>query len=229
VSVLVLWDIDNTLLYTGGAGSLAMARAFHDLYGVQDAFVRVEFSGRTDTSIFQDAAVAAGLDVSNLPGELARFIDAYVPHLRRTLPEVPGGSLMPGVSAALEALSARKDVIMGLGTGNFRLGAELKLRHYAIERYFPGFPGGFGEDSPLRDDVIGKGIERLAALDGYVSRVVVVGDTPHDVTAAKANGAYALGVGTGRNAADELRSYGADHALDDLADTERVVKLILGA
>src|SRR5690349_839484 len=117
---IVLWDIDNTLLYTGGAGSLGMARAFRDLYGVDDAFRRVEFSGRTDTAIFTDAALAHGIAADAVPEELPRFIAAYVDHLRVALVEAAGGRVMPGVTELLEALAQRDDVRQGLGTGNFR-------------------------------------------------------------------------------------------------------------
>lgn len=223
---IVLWDIDNTLLYTGGAGSLGMARAFHDLYGVADAFRRVEFSGRTDTAIFRDAARAHGVPEADLHRELVRFCDAYIPHLASALGEAPGGCLLPGVRDVLDGLSGRDDVIQGLGTGNFRRGGELKLRHYGIDGYFPGTVGGFGEDDEGRDVVIRIGIERLGG--GREARTVIVGDTPHDVTAAKANGAYALAVATGRNSVEELRACGADVALTDLSDVERSLALILG-
>jgi len=225
--VYVLWDIDNTLLYTGGAGSLGMRRAFRDLYGADDAFGRVEFSGRTDTAIFADAAHAHGILPDQLDGEITRFVNAYVPHLRAALHEVDG-ALMPGVAAALDALAARDDVVMGLGTGNFRRGGELKLVHYGIGGYFPGFVGGFGEDSPSRDEVIRIGIGRLAGGAANGDRVVVIGDTPHDITAARANGAFSLAVATGRNPLGELLACGADAALEDLADLERVLDIICG-
>ncbi|HET6614358.1 MAG TPA: HAD family hydrolase [Dehalococcoidia bacterium] len=221
----VLWDIDNTLLYTGGAGSLGMRRAFRDLYGVDDAFGRVEFSGRTDTAIFTDAAHAFGIDPERVGDEIVRFLDAYIPHLRTALDEVDG-ALMPGISATLEALASRENVVQGLGTGNFRRGGELKLRHYGIDRYFPGFVGGFGEDSPSRDEVIRIAIERLTDGRANGDRVVVIGDTPHDVTAAHANGAYALAVATGRNPVEELIACGADTALEDLSDIDRVLAIV---
>ena len=225
---IVLWDIDNTLLYTGGAGSLAMARAFRDLYGVEDAFRRIEFSGRTDTAIFSDAARAHGIAAGRIPREIARFLDAYVPHLRDALREVSGGALMPGVIDVLGALSARPDVVQGLGTGNFRRGGELKLRHFGIDGYFPAMVGGFGDDSGDRAEVIARGIERLRDGDGASTRVVVVGDTPQDVAAAHANGAFALAVATGRHSADALLAAGADVALDDLAAAAGVERVICG-
>lgn len=227
MTTLVLWDIDNTLLYTGGAGSLAMARAFRDLYGVDDAFRRIEFSGRTDAAIFRDAVVACGVADAGDPAQLARFADAYLPHLHAALREVAGGRLMPGIRPLLEALAARDGVVMALGTGNLRCGGEAKLRHFSIDAFFPGVPGGFGEDSPDRDEVIRIAIER-ASNGARPARVVVIGDTPHDVAAARANGAFALAVATGRNPVAELLACGADEALDDLSDVERSLRAICG-
>ncbi len=224
-TTLVLWDIDNTLLYTGGAGSIGMRRAFHDLYGIDDAFGCVEFSGRTDTAIFRDAARIHGIDESRLGTEQARFLDTYVEHLAAALKSTDG-SLMPGVAAVLDALHARADVLQALGTGNFRRGGELKLRHYGIDHHFPDMPGGFGEDSESRDVVIGGAIQRLS--NGAQPRVVVIGDTPHDVTAALANGAYALAIATGRDSVADLLACGAHAALPDLSDVDRALTLILG-
>jgi phosphoglycolate phosphatase-like HAD superfamily hydrolase len=201
-----------------------MRRAFCDLYGIDDAFGRVEFSGRTDTAIFRDAARIHGLDETTLDAEQARFLDAYIPHLADAL-HATDGTLMPGIAALLEALDAHDGVMQALGTGNFRRGGELKLKHYGIDRYFPGFPGGFGEDSEHRDEVIGGAIARLT--NGARPRVVVIGDTPHDVTAALANDAYALAVATGRNTVDELLSSGAHAAVEDLADLKQALSLIL--
>lgn len=224
---IVLWDIDNTLLYTGGAGSLGMARAFEDLYGVPDAFRSVEFSGRTDTAIFRDCARANGITEDALPAEQQRFLDAYVPHLATALAEVEG-KLMPGVRGVLDALAARDDVVQGLGTGNFRAGGQLKLRHYEIDSYFPGCVGGFGEDAEHRSDMVGRGIERLLAAERNGERIVIIGDTPHDVTAALANDAFALGVATGKDSEQVLRDAGAHVALADLSNVNGAVSIICG-
>lgn len=205
-----------------------MARAFEDLYGIPDAFRRVEFSGRTDTAIFRDAALEHGIADGRLEEELARLRDAYVPHLDAALREVEGGGLMPGIREILEALDARAGVKQALGTGNLRRGAELKLRHFEVDAFFPGTPGGFGEDSHDRHELIRIAIDRMSN-GARPQRVVVIGDTPHDVTAAKANDACALAVATGRNSTEELRAAGADIALEDLADVAAALRLILGA
>jgi phosphoglycolate phosphatase-like HAD superfamily hydrolase len=203
-----------------------MTLAFRELYGIDDAFGKVEFSGRTDTAIFRDCARLHGIDETALPGEQARFVDAYIPHLAAALIETRG-TLMPGVAAALDALSARDDVLQALGTGNFRRGGELKLRHYGIDHHFPGMQGGFGEDSESRDEMIGAAIARIS--NGARPRIVVIGDTPHDVAAARANGAFALGVATGRDSVEELLACGADVALGDLSDLDRVVSIVAGS
>ena len=228
MQTIVLWDIDQTLLYTGGAGMTGMRRAFRDLYGVEDTFGRVEFSGRTDRAIFRDEAIQHGFDAQRIASELPRYIDAYIPHLETAMREATDGTLKPGVIEVLAALLSRDDVVQGLGTGNFRRAAESKLRFFDLHGYFPGCIGGFGEDSEDRHEVIAAGIERLrnGATD---SRFVIIGDTPNDISAARANNAFALGVATGGHSVDDLLACGADIALADLSDVERAVSVIVGA
>jgi phosphoglycolate phosphatase-like HAD superfamily hydrolase len=222
---IILWDIDNTLLNTGGAGRPAMARAFLELYGVANAFGQVEVSGRSDGAIFRDTFAANGIALNE--GERARFVDAYALHLTAAMHE-RSGRLMPGIEAALSAFSDMAEVTQGLGTGNLRRTGEAKLVHYGIADYFPGMVGGFGDDHDERNELIRIGIERLRNGARGSERVVIIGDTPHDVAAAKANGAYALGVATGKDSAENLLACGADAALEDLVDTETVLRLVLG-
>ena len=225
-AVIVLWDIDNTLLYTGGAGSIAMTRAFHELYGVTDAFGRVEFSGRSDTAILLDAMRLHAV-ADDPAAEVPRFVDAYLPHIERALLETRG-TLMPGIIDLLPALAAHENVVQGLGTGNFRRSGEAKLKHYGIAEHFPGAVGGFGDDHEDRHELIRIGIDRLRNGTGD-ARIVVIGDTPHDVSAAHANGAFALAVATGRDSVEDLRACGADVALENLADVDQVLGIVLGA
>lgn len=201
-----------------------MTRAFGDLYGVAGAFGQVEVSGRSDRAIFRDTFAANGIALND--GERERFADAYAAHLTAAMRE-RSGRLMPGVEAALSAFSEMSGVVQGLGTGNLRRTSEAKLTHYGIAGYFPGMVGGFGDDHDERNELIRIGIERLRNGDEH-GRVVIIGDTPHDVAAAKANGAYALGAATGKDSVQELLACGADAALADLADTETVLRLVLG-
>lgn len=223
---LFLFDVDMTLLYSGGAGSLAMDRALYDLFAIRDGFRSIEFSGRTDTAILRDALAQHALLDGSFPDVLERFKDAYLRHLATTLVEVREGRVMPGVPELLPALDARDGVRLGLATGNFRHAAMMKLAHYGLERFFPD--GGFGEDSEDRAEVVELAIRRLAgAAPPAGDRIYVVGDTPLDIAAARANGVRSLAVATGRHFLDELAEAGADLVFKDLSDTQAVLSAVL--
>jgi phosphoglycolate phosphatase-like HAD superfamily hydrolase len=227
---IVLFDVDQTLLYSGGAGGLAMRRAFERLYGVQDGFRQVEFSGRTDWAILRDALRLHGLldgqDEAAFRRGLTRFQQTYVQLLPETLREVDGGRVMPGVPALLEALAARDDVRLGLATGNFRDSCFLKLRHFRLDCYF--IDGGFGDDSEDRAEVVRLAIARVGDASHDPRSVWVVGDTPRDIAAAHANRARALGVATGSCSVEELRAAGADLAMADLSQTADLLRALVG-
>ena len=210
---LLLFDVDMTLLWSGGAGSAAMDKAFRDLFGIEDGFKRVEFSGRTDRYILAGALRQHGID-GGYDEHHARFLERYYTHLPETLREREG-KLMPGIPALLDALAGEPDVRLGLATGNFSRAAQLKLAHFGIDGYFSG--GGFGEESEDRSVVVRVAMKRMG--EGLSdAQALIIGDTPHDVTSAKANGAVAVGVATGRHSVDELRESGADAAFEDFSD-----------
>ncbi len=218
---VVLFDIDNTILWTGGAGSRAMALAFRDLYGIEDGFRGVEFSGRTDTAIFRDALRAHGLLDGHFEEELRRFKEAYFARLPFTLRSATGGGVYPGIRELAERLRERGAAV-GLETGNFRESGLLKLRHFGVDALFRD--GGFGDDAEDRAELVRIAIRRLQP-DGDAD-VYVVGDTPHDIAAAKANGAFALGVATGKSSVAELRAAGADAAVPDCSDVDAVLRIL---
>jgi phosphoglycolate phosphatase-like HAD superfamily hydrolase len=225
VAKTILFDIDQTLLYSGGAGGLAMRQAFHKLYGIEDGFRRVEFSGRTDWSILR-AAMADHELLNGRPfeEEMARFQQTYYAELEQTLVSIEGRTL-PGVHELVDALAAKADVRLGLATGNFRTSAMMKLRYYKLDEHLR--EGGFGDDSEERAEVVGVAIQRIG--NGAAPEDVwVIGDTPLDVSAAHANGARALGVATGPLGVEDLRHAGANEAVEDLSDLDGVLELLLG-
>ena len=223
MSRLLLFDVDNTLLWSGGAGGKAMGLAFRDLFGIDDAFGRVEFSGRTDRYILTTALRQHGID-GNFDEHQARFLERYYTHLPQTLRERQG-KLMPGFPALLDDLSGRPDIRLGLATGNFSRAAQLKLAHYGIDGYFSG--GGFGEESEERAVIVRRAIERLGeGLPG--AEAVVIGDTPHDISSAKANGAFAVGVATGGHSVEQLKESGADFVFQDFSDWRSAVATLTG-
>ncbi|HXH21219.1 MAG TPA: HAD family hydrolase [Dehalococcoidia bacterium] len=217
---LYLFDIDGTLLNSGGAGSRAMRRAFSSLWGVEDGFTGIEFSGRTDRVILRDAWAAHVEPLRPFEEDLQRFKRAYFRRLRSTLEECEG-AVLPGVVETLAALADDPQATVALGTGNFRRGAELKLTYYGIWDYFCG--GGFGDRAERREDMIAEAL-RACRPYGRFDTVFVIGDTVHDMTCAKAHGAVAVGVTTGPCDAAALEAAGADIVLDSLVGAARELR-----
>jgi phosphoglycolate phosphatase len=220
---LILFDIDNTLLYTGGAGGLAMTLALQEMFGVKDGFAKVEFSGRTDLYILSE-----GLRLHGVSGghqvHLEEFLRRYHLHLERTLAERKG-HLMPGFPHLLEALSQRDGIRIGLATGNFSQAAWMKVEHYGIKQYFT--VGVFGEASLDRSEMVRSGIREMAA--GIASEeILIVGDTPHDVSSALDNGLTAVGVATGSYGVDQLRDSGAQMVFQDFSGWQATAAKLSG-
>ena len=225
---LYLFDIDNTLLNSGGAGAKAMTLAFEEIFGVPDAFAGIEYTGRSDIAIFRDAALAHSLDVNGpFPELLDRFRESYFSFLPQTLRQNPG-RVMPGMPEVLAALQVTPGAHLGLATGNFSLSARLKLEYYGLQRFFQ--TGGFGEDSDERAKIVARAIERVAALaaDAGPHSTFVIGDTPLDVAAALANGVVAVGVATGTFSAEALREAGAGLVFPDFSRWQDVMAALLG-
>lgn len=221
---IILFDIDGTLVLTGGAGVRAMTRAFEQLYAVSDAFRHLHTAGRTDAWILSDAAALHGVPIE----QLHRFPDVYLSHLTSEI-EQPGPrkGTMPGVRELLDALAPRDDVFLALLTGNYEHAARVKLEYFDLWRYFRC--GAFGDDAPDRNGLVPKALARIRASgapSADVANTVVIGDTPLDVACAAAAGARSIAVATGSHSADELRAAGADVVLQDLSDTRYVLRIL---
>lgn len=221
---LLLFDIDNTLLNTGGAGSIAMTLALQEMFGISDGFAKVEFSGRTDLYILSEGLRQHGINDGH-EAHLNGFLQRYYGHLRHTLGEREG-HLMPGFPQLLEALSHSEGVRIGLATGNFSEAAWMKLDHYGIRQYFAN-DGAFGEESLDRSEMVRLGVERFgdAVAPGDI---FIIGDTPHDVSAALDNGFVAVGVATGNYTVDQLRDSGAQMVFSDFADWQGAAAKLAG-
>ena len=226
MSHLFLFDIDLTLIRSAGAGTAAMNAVMDTMIGVPDAFAGVDFSGRTDRAIIRDALRNHG----RVPGGdafaafIAEFEARYVPVLETTLAE-RGGIVLPGVRETLEAVGALPDVRIGVANGNFRRAAATKLRYFGLDRYFAD--GGFADDAEDRAELVRVAIRRLGGVVGG-GQVFVIGDTAHDILAAAANGAVAVGVATGSSTPAMLAAAGATHVLDDLSRPDVMLRLLLG-
>ena len=215
--LVLLFDIDGTLVRTGGAGKAAMEAALCEEFGVSLGAEEVPYSGRTDRAIGRDLLRAHGLPAH----EQGRLIDAYLERLPGRLRAL-GGEVCPGVRELVHRLRGRAEVRLGLLTGNVRRGAELKLGHFDLWGAFGG--GGFGDDHEDRDDLARAAVRELAGRWGAFNPtdVWVIGDTPLDVQCARAVGAKVVAVATGWTPLAELEACRPDLALPDLSDFSRL-------
>lgn len=228
--VLVLFDIDGTLLLTPGAGRRAITAAMADRVSDSAVWSRIRFDGKTDPQIVREMLEAAGDSAAGDPDTVSDILRRYVALLEAELIRSHDQTrLLPGIPALLDRLEATADVVLGLLTGNIVQGAGLKLRAAGLEpsRFRVG---AYGSDSPHRPDLPAIAAERAASIFGRVpagETVVILGDTPADVTCGQGIGARAVAVATGSYAVAALREAGARAAFDDLSDTEAVLEAIL--
>jgi phosphoglycolate phosphatase len=226
---LVLFDIDGTLLLSDGAGRRAIMRALKEVYGVtgpQD----YHFDGKTDPQIVRELMRLAGLRDDRIDAGMSELFARYVECLHEEL-RAPGKSAytLPGVPALLDALEDESDVTLGLLTGNLRLGAEAKLAAVGLEsdRFRVG---AYGSDHEKRPELPAVALARARAELGLEFRgahVVVIGDTPADLTCGRGVGARAIGVATGRFSVNDLREHEPHAVFPDLTDTAAVVHAIV--
>jgi phosphoglycolate phosphatase len=224
---LVLFDVDGTLLLSGGAGVRAMSRAFEQLFGVADALAGIEVAGRTDTFLVSSAFTRAG--IADSPENHRRFRELYPVVLADEIQHRGQGrhGVMPGVPSLLDRLSADGAFHLALLTGNYQPAAFIKLRHFGLDRFFEW--GAFGEESADRNELGRLAMERAvkrAVPPPACSRAIVVGDTPFDIACARAIGARSLAVATGSHSVEQLKESGADIAIDDLSDIDAAFRLL---
>lgn len=214
---MILFDIDGTLIDSGGAGVRSLALAFQDLFSIPDAFSAISMAGKTDTQIIREGLIAWGL--SSGDGAVPRVIATYLSHLRREVVN-DRRHMKRGVAELLAALSEEADRMrLGLLTGNIERGARIKLDPFGLNVHFPF--GAFGDDDEDRNNLLPFAVQRHRALYGTdvaFDRCVIVGDTPRDVECAKRYGAASVAVATGPYGVDELIQSGADRVLEDLTD-----------
>jgi phosphoglycolate phosphatase len=215
---VLLFDVDGTLVTTGGAGRRAIERAFAAAHGRPDACNHFRMDGMTDRAIVRSGLAAIGRPTTDaeIDGVLSRYVAELRDEVRRA--DDARYRLHAGMREALDAARGLPDLALGLGTGNIQEGARVKLERVGVYDRFAF--GGFGSDHEDRPTLIRIGAERGATRLGKTladCRVVVVGDTPKDVAAAQSFGAESLGVGTGSFTAEQLLASGATHAFRDLS------------
>jgi phosphoglycolate phosphatase-like HAD superfamily hydrolase len=224
---VILWDVDGTLVQTGGVGAEAFGTAIETLYGVSAGNHGVSLAGKTDPQIAREILTVLDLhdDVdTRLPGLLAeteRLVAAGRDRIRAR------GRILPGVAALLEALR-RPDTVQTVLTGNTAANAAVKVGAFELDRWLDLEVGAYGSDDPDRNTLVDVALTRVERRYGPVdrSRVWVIGDTPLDAACAQAGGVRCLLVATGFAPRAALDVAGADHVVDDLTDAKAILALL---
>jgi len=223
---LLLFDIDGTLIHSGGAGKRAMNAAFEEIFGVSNALDRIPVAGCTDLAIVDSAIQEFGLRRNH--GRLELFKERYFKYIQIEIEKIsPEMQILPGVRDLLDELRKRSNTYLGLLTGNWEFSARVKLAHCGLSDYF-GI-GAFADDSMVRQELVPVAIERFEKKLGKSQRkenVYIIGDTFADIDCAHAHAAKAVAVATGPFSVQELREHGADYVFEDFSATDEVLKVL---
>jgi len=216
---LLLFDVDATLVLTGGAGLRALNRAFQRLYSVDNAMYAIAPQGKTDPAIVRE------IFHKNMPGHapeaalIANILETYLEFLKEEVAHSDSYEVLPGIAEILNELSGREGVVLGLATGNIETGARIKLQRGDLNRFFAF--GGYGSDAEDRVLLVRRAVENAYLQHGRMidgQDTFVIGDTPLDITAGRSAGCRTVGVATGQYSAEHLREAGADFVIANFRD-----------
>lgn len=218
---LLLFDIDGTLITSGGAGEGALIDAMRERFGIEENLDGITLAGATDALIARLLLEKNSLPVT--PENITSLLDAYLHSLPTRLPR-HAGRLLPGIVVLLEQLKAHPACVVALLTGNVVRGAQIKLSHYGVWDYFEF--GAFADDHHDRNE-LGK-FARARALEKHgeefpPDRIYVIGDTPRDIECGRAIGAKTVAIATGNYSSAELAAHSPDILFTDLSDTRTVL------
>ena len=222
---LLLFDIDGTLITSGGAGEQALRDAAQERFGLENALDGITLAGATDGLIARQMLEKQGVESS--AENIAALLDGYVGHLSQRISKHQG-RVLPGIVELLEQLKGRQDCVLALLTGNLVKGAEVKLTHYGVWDYFEF--GAFADDHHDRNE-LGK-FARARALEKHgeeflPAQIFVIGDTPRDIECGRAIGAKTVAIATGHYTREELAGHQPDFLFDDLSDTPAVIAALV--
>lgn len=221
---LILFDLDGTILLSGGAGARAVCRACKKIYGIENAMDGIKPDGKTDITILREIFKAMEKDF--LLEEIDGLFSKYLIFLKDEVANSHDYRVMPGIPELIKALSKREDIILGIATGNIKEAALIKLGRSGLGHYFRF--GGFGSDFEDREEIIRIAIERgkgfLNKENGF-DGIFVIGDTPLDIIAARVVGVKAVAVATGSYSISDLKEYNPDYLFENFSDLESVLKI----
>ncbi len=215
-TLLLLWDIDGTLIASGGAGMKALQLGLANAFAIERSLADIDFAGRTDRWIMREIFKRIGHEATE--ENFTRLFEAYLAMLPSQLNN-PGARVLPGVRELLAAAHGRVEIAQGLLTGNIRRGAQAKLSHHGLWEFFPF--GAFADDAEIRNELGPHALRRAHAHHGAPfapDRVWIIGDTPHDIACGRAIGARTLAVATGGSSYEQLSAHNPTAVLRDFSD-----------
>jgi len=215
--IALLFDVDGTLIDSGGAGARSWKLAFDELYGIPADIGEFTDTGMTDPDVGRKTFESV-LDREPSDDEFAKLLARREHYLHQTVAESEGYRVLPGVEQLLPSLLER-GYLLGLVTGNLEASAHIKLNRAGLNRFFAF--GGYGSDSPDRNEVTRIAFREAALVYGaplQLEQTIVIGDTPHDVTSSHAAGIQCIGVASHEFDAGQLRDAEADWVIDSLAE-----------
>ena len=219
MSRVLLFDIDGTLIKSGGVGGLALNRTFKELFGWDNALGGMHLDGMTDPLIYEAVFEAQGRPLEPFEPIYARYTEV----LEECFQGFEKGRVLTGIPEILEALKG-EDVALGLLTGNIEAGARLKLQHFGLWDHFDF--GAYGSDHKIRAELVPIGVKRSKVTS--CDRVVVIGDTPADIASAKAHDALSIAVATGsKYQYEDLKACEPDFLFRDFSNPAEVLKALL--
>jgi phosphoglycolate phosphatase len=218
---LLLFDIDGTLVNTGGAGVVSLQTMVQRRFGVTDDLHDIEIAGKTDRAIIRD--ILRKYEVVASEQNISEFAEAYVAGLRDELPRCRG-RILPGIDELVRHLQSQPNIVLALLTGNLKRGAQLKLEHYGLWDFFEF--GAFADDHPERNELGAFAHRRAREKHGHdfdSADVDIIGDTGHDIACGEAFGARTIAVATGSWSRERLESCTPDFLFDDFAEVQKVI------
>ncbi|MDE3083812.1 MAG: haloacid dehalogenase-like hydrolase [Verrucomicrobiota bacterium] len=221
---LILWDIDGTLITSGGAGERALIAGLKTAFDVNGSLAWIDYSGRTDAWIAHEVLRHYGLPET--PQNIQRYLEGYLQALTVEMAN-PRARLHAGILTLLETLHQRPDVAQGLLTGNLEHGARIKLEHFAVWRYFEF--GAYADDSAQRNELGPHALRRARerhGVDFSPERVFIIGDTPRDIECGKIIRAKTIAVATGKYSIEQLRAHEPTAVFSEFSDTAAFLRVI---
>jgi len=229
---ILLWDIDGTLMHSTRAGAYKeyFGASLKRVYGSAGDLDNVMASGMTDTQIAYEALRGEGFSVADIFSKIDELLQVFHEEMSRVMARDDAPyAIFPGVRKALSAIHDHPLFLNSLLTGNLSCAAEIKLRHIDLWKYFEFVPHAFGEISHDRRElarVAGQRINEFLQVELKPEQFIVIGDTPNDIACARAFGAKAVAVATGRNhPAEELLTYKPDILVNDFIDTKEMIRI----